>query len=90
MESCKINHLVLSLGLVYILATIFFFITKQIQSNELLELSVKIPKLKTIYDESMNKQIKLFYLGIVLSAGIVYWFKPFQFCVIKSIPYPHQ
>ena len=84
MESCKINHIVLSLGLVYILATLFYFIMKQFQSNELLELGEKIPQLRNIYDVSMNKQIKLFYLGLVLSASFVYWVKPFSLLVIKT------
>ena len=90
MDNCKINHIILSIGLVYICATLFYFITKNFQSNEILELSEKIPKLKSIYEESMKKQIKLFHLGLVLSAGFIYWFKPFQFCIIKSSPFPDQ
>ena len=87
MESCKINHILLSLGLVYILATLFYFIMKQFQNNELLELGEKIPQLRNIYDVSMNKQIKLFYLGLVLSASFVYWVKPFSLLVIKTDPF---
>ena len=84
METCKKNHILLSLGLIYILATIFYFITKKIQNNELLDLSIKIPKLKTIYDNTMKKQIKLFYLGLIIASAIVYWIRPFQFCVIQQ------
>ena len=90
MESCKINHIVLSLGLVYILATLFYFIMKQFQSNELLELGEKIPQLRNIYEQSMKKQTKLFYLGLFLSAGLVYWIKPFNVLIIKSNPFAHQ
>ena len=90
MESCKINHIVLSFGLVYILATLFYFVMKQFQSNELLELSDKIPQLRNIYDISMKKKMKLFYLGLVLSVGFVYWIKPFKLFIIKSNHFVHQ
>ena len=90
MESCKINHIILSFGLVYILATLFYFIMKQFQNNELLELGEKIPQLRNIYEQSMKKQTKLFYLGLFLSAGLVYWIKPFSVLIIKSNPFAHQ
>ena len=90
MDNCKINHIILSIGLVYICATLFYFITKNFQSNEILELSEKIPQLGSIYQKSMKKQIKLFYLGLFVSAGFIYWLKPFQFCIIKSSPFPDQ
>ena len=80
-DVCKVNILLANLATIYIIASIYYLVyTKTYFSTPLADMINKIPKLKTLKQQSTKKRSKVFFFGIFIASFIILYLKPFKKC----------
>ena len=74
---CNIPIWLLNIGLVYLVATLYYFLTNNMNVDPVLEILEPFPKLLEHYKEKTNHRSKNLFLGICVGAAIVFFIKPF-------------
>ena len=67
----------LNIGCVYIITTLFYFITNKISDDPVLKILEPFPKLKEHYNTSAQYTNRNLLLGMCIGISVIAFFKPF-------------
>lgn len=74
---CNIPIIVLNIGLIYLITTIYYFFMNNINSDPIMEILEPFPKLLEHYKEKKNIMSRNLLLGICIGIAVIYFIKPF-------------
>ena len=74
---CNIPIIVLNIGLIYLITTIYYFFMNNINSDPIMEILEPFPKLLEHYKEKKNVMGRNLLLGACIGIAVIYFIKPF-------------
>lgn len=74
---CNIPIIVLNIGLIYLITTIYYFFMNNINSDPILEILEPFPKLLEHYKEKKDVMGRNLLFGICIGVAVIYFIKPF-------------